>query len=200
MKPSGDVAWHGMGDAGMDGEHSDILIREDEITKSESCEPIAARKNSLAGAPDKQIFFFCYAHDCVLSRSQSGMCVSYEFNFGAHARCDGFGSLLIRLHQAMPLDLSACRRRTGKGYEIGRSRYFEYAGNAPKLIHDSDVGSTHAQAVRPSRSHPAPIPFGSSNIVVNHAQCAPHLRIRIYLRRVFPSTHEEDLSSIKRGF
>ncbi|KYN28278.1 hypothetical protein ALC57_02339 [Trachymyrmex cornetzi] len=39
---------------------------------------------------------------------------------------------------------SACRRRTGKGYEIGRSRYFEHAGNAPKLIHDSDVGSTHA--------------------------------------------------------
>ncbi|KYM92150.1 hypothetical protein ALC53_01213, partial [Atta colombica] len=37
-----------------------------------------------------------------------------------------------------------CRRRTGKGYEIGRSRYLEHAGNAPKLIHDSDVSSTHA--------------------------------------------------------
>ncbi|KYQ51127.1 hypothetical protein ALC60_09774, partial [Trachymyrmex zeteki] len=36
------------------------------------------------------------------------------------------------------------RRRTGKSYEIGRSRYFEHAGNAPKLIHDSDAGSTHA--------------------------------------------------------
>lgn len=97
-------------------------------------------------------------------------------------------------------DLSVCRRRAGKGYEIGVDISLKRAGNAPKLIPDSDVGSTHRLQKRLDLIRSTP--FGSSNIVVisrTMRTARMHLLTTengSFLRRKIPET----LNEIQSGF